>query len=67
VIDQLELKNFTGLEDPAGEPEISLGRGGIAARVIVHHDEGESAEGDDRFEDFPRVSQCFVQVSLADG
>jgi hypothetical protein len=28
--------SFTGFEDPASEPEIGLGRGGIAAAVIVH-------------------------------
>ena len=30
VIDQVELKDFTGFENPAGEPQIGLGRGGIA-------------------------------------
>ena len=67
VIDQLELKDSAGFESPAGEPQIGLGRGGIAAGVIVHHDESEGAEGDDRFEDFPRVSQGFVERSLAYG
>jgi hypothetical protein len=36
------------------------------ARMVVNHDEGVSAEGDDRFKDFPRVSQCFVEGSLTD-
>ena len=67
MIDQLHLKDFTGFENPAGEPQIGFRRGGIAAGVIVHHDESEGAEGDDRFEDFPRVSQGFVERSLAYG
>ena len=33
----------------------------------MYHDEGESAEGDHRFEDLRRVSQRFVECSLADG
>ena len=48
------------IEDPTGEPQIGFGRGGIAARMIVHHDESESTEGDHGFEDFPRVSQRFA-------
>ena len=34
--------------------------------MIVHHDEGVSAEGNDWFKDFTRVSQRFVERSLAD-
>ena len=30
VIDQVELKDFPGFENPAGEPQIGLGRRGIA-------------------------------------
>ena len=62
-----QLKNLACFDDPAGELQIGLGKGGIAAGMIVHHDESEGAEGDDGFKDFPRVSQRFVQSPLANG
>jgi hypothetical protein len=36
------------------------------ARMVVNHEEGVSAEGDNRFKDFTRVSQRFVERPLAD-
>src|SRR5260221_13187297 len=39
---------------------------GSPARMVVDHDESTRAEGDNRFKDFPRVSQSFVERSLAD-
>jgi hypothetical protein len=66
VIDQLKLENSTGFKNSAGEAQISFRRGGNSARMIVDHDEGIRAEGDYRFKDFPRVSQSFVEGSLAD-
>jgi hypothetical protein len=64
-VDFIKLAIAENVDDATVEAQIGLGRGGIAGGVIVNHDESESAEGDHRFKDFPRMSQGFVQGSLA--
>jgi hypothetical protein len=39
VIQQVELQDSAGLENPPSEPHIGLGRGGVTRRVIVHQNE----------------------------
>ena len=65
MIDEIQLQDSASLVDPAREPQIGLRRGWIAARVIVHQDERIGRMGDHRLKDFSRVSERFIDRSLA--
>jgi hypothetical protein len=66
MIDELQLEDSACFQHSAGGPQVSFGRARIATRMVVDHDEGVSAEGNDRFENLPWVRHRFVQGPFAD-
>ena len=63
----MDLQDFAGFENSPGEPQIRLGRGRIAAGVIVHQHKSESAKRDNRFKDFPWMGERFVESAFSHG
>ena len=66
MIDQLQLEDCAGFHDPAGQPKIGFGRGGVARWVIVNEDKSIGTEREHGFQNFPRMGERFVQSPVAD-
>ena len=64
VIHQLELEDSASLQNFSGEAHISLRRGWIAARMVVHQDERVSGVRDHRLKDFSWVAERFIDTAL---
>ena len=59
VVDQVELQDSAGFENPTGEPHIGFGRGRITGGMIMNQDEGIRGVRDDRLKDFSWVAERF--------
>ena len=64
MIHEIELQNPASLVDPAREPQIGVGRGGIAAWVVVYQDERVGRMHDHWLKDFSRVGKRFIDGAL---
>ena len=64
MIHKVELKDSAGFENSPGKAHIGLGRGRIAARVVVHHDERISGMRDHRVEHFSWVGEGLIDRPL---
>ena len=65
VVDQVELQDSAGFENPTGEPHIGFGRGRITGRMIMHQDESVGGVCDHRLKDLSWVAERFIDAALA--